>query len=130
MAATSAPISGAAMPIPIASRSSAPSVDIRSNASSERLRTNIHGLLPRCSARPTASTTTNLASRAFIESGRNLSRYSGSRLELITRTPPRSGVPRRKSTALMIVSSTRTTQSGRGFSYTNRSTIGLSPNRA
>jgi hypothetical protein len=130
VAATRAPISGAATPIPIASRSTAPSVDIRSKASSDRSRTNIHGLAPRCSASPVASTTTSLASLASMCPGRNFSRYPGSRAELMTSTPSPSRVPRRKLTALMIVSSTSTTQSGCGFSYTNRSRIGSSENLA
>jgi len=118
------------MPRPMASRSTAPSVDIRSKASSDRSRTNIHGLLPRCSASPVASTTTSLPSLASMDSGRNFSRYCGSRAELMTSTPWPSGVPRKKLTALMIVSSTSTTQSGCGFSYTKRSRIGVSANRA
>ena len=116
VAATRAPISGAAMPRPTASRSTAPSVDIRSKASSDRSRTNIHGLLPRCSASPVASTTTSLSSLASMGSGRNFSRYWGSRAELMTSTPRAGGVLRKKLTALMIVSSTSTTQSGCGFS--------------
>ena len=116
VAATSAPMTGAATPRPMASRSTAPSVDIRSKASSDRLRTNIQGLSPRCSASPTPSTTTSLASLACMASGRNFSRYSGSRAELITRMPSPSRVPRRKFTALTMVSSISTTQSGFGFS--------------
>jgi len=116
VAATRAPISGAAMPRPMASRSTAPSVDIRSKASSDRSRTNIQGLLPRCSASPHPSTTTSLSSLASMYPGRNFSRYAGSRAELTTSTPLAGGVLRKKLTALMIVSSTSTTQSGAGFS--------------
>jgi len=72
--ATKAPMSGAAMPRPMASRSTAPSVDIRSKANSDRSRTNIQGLLPRCSASPVASTTTSLSSLASMCPGRNFSR--------------------------------------------------------
>ncbi len=104
------------MPRPMASRSTAPSVDIRSKASSDRSRTNIQGLLPRCSASPVASTTTSLSSLASMFSGRNFSRYWGSRAELMTSTPLAGSVRWKKLTALMIVSSTSTTQSGFGFS--------------